>query len=1582
MFLSRQYSKNIAYILIALMIINPIGVGVASAQDARMTFDTSAILVEKPDGEQVAANSTPSDRQALTNEEMAFQYGNRFLDYLFNKGRESGPSWLDLEEQPFSFDSDGKLQYQFSFETMALNYGNHLMGGYLEKGKEKGPSWLKTTDLKLRFGNDGKPVYSLETLQPLKKGVGVTPYWFVQGRYAQESDENATANIGLVSRKLSTDQTRLFGVNTFYDYRFRNDLQRIGLGAEYFDKRAEYRLNWYHPLSGDRLTGRSYLADGILSSYVRAVEGVDFEGGTSFVNAPWLKFYLGGYYYDNKHNDDQEGYKLRSTMQLTPRLNLELGYQASNRNDSIQGTIKYQFADNVSSALWGGSPEQQTKPDDMNEKLWQKVERDNTIKTETFTKFTPYTGNIQVIVTNSHNSTALVGATVQAIQNGKAVGGSAVTDAKGQAVISGLAIGTYTVNVVYGSYNGTSNPVTVTKDQTMPVPVSLAVDSGNAAIKVVNSQSQPVNGASVTAVMSSANTSGIKSAGAGSASFNVTLPTDSNGIAAFTNLPFGAYTFTVSYNALHIQSQSVTIAKTDLQNITILLPNSGGVISVTVKDSGATVLSGATVNLLSNKATIATGKTDAAGIVIFGEIAAGTYTLAVSADNYRSVAIDVTVTDGVTTSNSVTLTRDTGNVTVTLIYSDGQTSATPTFTLDGKATITGTAGTPTPDGKITYTFSNLTTGDHQIEAAVTGYTSNDVSAVTVEKGTVKAGTDINLTRDTGSATLTLIYNDGQTSTTPTFTLGGKTPITGTAGTPTPDGKITYTFDKLPTGAHTIVATATGYTSSGVSTVAVEKGIVKAGTEINLTRDTSNVTVTLIYSDGQTSVTPTFTLDGKATITGTAGTPTPDGKITYTFSNLTTGDHQIEAAVTGYTSSGVSTVTVEKGAVKAGTDIILTRDTGSVIVILIYSDGQTSATPTFTLDGKATITGIAGTPTPDGKITYTFVNLPTGSHIIVTSVDNYASSQAVIINVTKGGTASGNISLTRQTGSATITVDDGANPIVNATVSVLVNGQAQMATTDGLGKAVFTNIPTGRYAFTATKADYHDKTISDVIIVYNGNAVGTILLTRQTGNATITVDDGVNPIVNATVSVLVNGQAQMATTDGSGMAVFANIPTGTYAFTATKAGYHDKTISDVIIVYNDNAAGTISLTRQTGVANITVSISDNVSVTPSFTVDGQARTANAINGNIYSFILPVGNHIIAATAPDYDSGPAVAVEITDDCQVGGDIVLTRQTGTAEITVTISNNASITPDFTIDGKIQTPDAANGNIYTFKLPTGSHTIAATASNYNSSPVTVNVPNAATVSGSISLTRKTGSVTVFVYPGNPIKGATVSFTAEGKLYSGTTNEMGVISFSNIPTGTYSFTASKSGYKDSSVDVTIPNGSTTASIKLEQLYGDADIAVTDSNNNPISGAAVRVTIHGTEYTATTNASGVASFTNIESGTWTFTIVKSGYFDNSVDVTVPGGGKITTTVAMTSAVTVTLHFIKSNSADSFIIGRLQQIGGAWKSANISNIDYDVVINVPASGSYIFDYYLKKNGELSELFFEINITGPKTYTVTL
>src|SRR5207237_9681045 len=130
------------------------------------------------------------------------------------------------------------------------------------------------------------------------------------------------------------------------------------------------------------------------------------------------------------------------------------------------------------------------------------------------------------------------------------------------------------------------------------------------------------------------------------------------------------------------------------------------------------------------------------------------------------------------------------------------------------------------------------------------------------------------------------------------------------------------------------------------------------------------------------------------------------------------------------------------------------------------------------------------------------------------------------------------------------------------------------------------------------------------------------------------------------------------------------------------------------------------------------------------------------------------------------------------------------------------------------------------------------------------------------------------------PIAGATVS-AGSG---SAVTDAGGAYAISGLAPGTYTATASASGYASQGASVTLTAGNTTTqNFALAPNPGTITGTVTDSGTGaPIAGATVS---YGGGST-TTDGSGVYTLANVAEGSYSVTVAATGYTSQSRTVTV------------------------------------------------------------------------------------------------
>lgn len=154
------------------------------------------------------------------------------------------------------------------------------------------------------------------------------------------------------------------------------------------------------------------------------------------------------------------------------------------------------------------------------------------------------------------------------------------------------------------------------------------------------------------------------------------------------------------------------------------------------------------------------------------------------------------------------------------------------------------------------------------------------------------------------------------------------------------------------------------------------------------------------------------------------------------------------------------------------------------------------------------------------------------------------------------------------------------------------------------------------------------------------------------------------------------------------------------------------------------------------------------------------------------------------------------------------------------------------------------------------------------------------------------TGTVSgkvVSAIDGRALSGASVTLNGSSAL----SDTSGTFSFANVPAGTYTISAAKSGWKSNSASVSVTGGNTTTvTIKLATT-GRISGTVKTSTGAVVSGATVTFSggvIANTTHVLT-NSTGVYTSAWIPVGSYTVTVTKSGLTTHSGTATVTAGGK-------------------------------------------------------------------------------------------
>ena len=331
-----------------------------------------------------------------------------------------------------------------------------------------------------------------------------------------------------------------------------------------------------------------------------------------------------------------------------------------------------------------------------------------------------------------------------------------------------------------------------------------------------------------------------------------------------------------------------------------------------------------------------------------------------------------------------------------------------------------------------------------------------------------------------------------------------------------------------------------------------------------------------------------------------------------------------------------------------------------------------------------------------------------------------------------------------------------------------------------------------------------------------------------------------------------------------------------------------TSTDCTAIWIDSSTGKQLYTKTFGSGSVSASASIIVSV---------SYSEYSGSGNyVYEKLTYSGDTSGTSTSQTYSqtyTSASKPLTVTFYCHPEG-TVPTVTTGTITVYVRDAETNALLSGASVSGAGKSgTTGSTGNVVFSNISLGTYTFTASKTGYNSSSgqgtITASSPTATVtiyLSKDDDTTPAAGSITVYVKDastGANISGASVS----GGSCSGSTNNSGYIVFSSLPFGSYTFTASKSGYMSNtgSASISVSAATNSITIYLTKLPTSGTITVTvrDKDTNAvISGAKVS----GGGYTGTTNTSGTVSFSSLPFNTYTFTASKDGYDSNTGSATI------------------------------------------------------------------------------------------------
>ena len=604
-----------------------------------------------------------------------------------------------------------------------------------------------------------------------------------------------------------------------------------------------------------------------------------------------------------------------------------------------------------------------------------------------------------------------------------------------------------------------------------------------------------------------------------------------------------------------------------------------------------------------------------------------------------------------------------------------------------------------------------------------------------------------------------------------------------------------------------------------------------------------------------------------------------------------------------------------------------------------------------------------------------------------------------------------------TGTITVYVRDAET---NALLSgATVSGAGKSGTTGSAGYVKFASIVLGTYTFTASKAGYNSGSGTGTITATSPSTSVTIYLTKNTpieeedddypttGSVTVYVRDA--NTYSLLTSAYVSGGGYGGYTNSYGYVSYSGLDYGSYTFSASKSGYYGNSGTATISGYNPTPSITIYLTPieeeeedDTVYGSITVYVydADTGSTISGASVSGAGTTKST---NYYGYTsysgLDTGSYYFTASKSGYSSSSGSTTITTSNTSRTVYIYLTPEVivpTTGSITVYVKNaeTGSYISGATISGDRSGTTNSSGYKSFSGLNFGSYSFTASKSGYYAGSGSATISSSSTSkSVTIYLTPIPTSGTITVYVKDASTGAAISgASVSGGGVSGSTNNSGYVSFSGLSFGSYTFSASKSGYSSGSGSASISTSATTNSVTIYltklPTSGSISVTVRDKDTNAVLSGA---TVSGGGYSGTTSSSGTVSFTTMPFTTYTFTASKSGYDSNT------GSATISATSA-TKSITI---YLSKKKADVGVVaeavdGTVYRGSTIMVSADVygdAAIDFTpsnpltVTMKATRNGGTVFDTQTKSvicpKGDTNLVWFTVDIpeTGYTSANVT-
>ena len=274
---------------------------------------------------------------------------------------------------------------------LSVNAYADIKGASLNKISEKVSSTvsnlipgegLTEVDVRLRDDNSGNGNYEFKILGVRDILPSDNSNLFTQfSLHTQEinSDKRIIGNLGLGYRFLNSDQSMMFGANTFYDQDLEENHKRVGLGFEAKAAMLDFNYNLYQKATNQLV---------ISGTNEQVLSGQEYNITSQIPYMPWSTFNFQGYRMENeKAAQDIKGNIYSLEMALNSSLQFDIEKDVSSVNGAedewnYKLTFTHPPKENKPTLLEGAIAQEAFVKKNMKDTLKDKVRRNNNLAVE------------------------------------------------------------------------------------------------------------------------------------------------------------------------------------------------------------------------------------------------------------------------------------------------------------------------------------------------------------------------------------------------------------------------------------------------------------------------------------------------------------------------------------------------------------------------------------------------------------------------------------------------------------------------------------------------------------------------------------------------------------------------------------------------------------------------------------------------------------------------------------------------------------------------------------------------------------------------------------------------------------------------------------------------------------------------------------------------------------------------------------------------------------------------------------------------------------------------------------------------